>query len=64
MKPLYATLEDRMLGRAQRNLTDEEKKDAEAYYKVLSKYVGQDNTPELRKKIIDDLLDLAGEKKR
>jgi hypothetical protein len=31
VKPLYATLEDRMFGRAQRDMTDEEKKDLEIY---------------------------------
>ena len=30
-KPLYATLEDRIFGRAQREMTDEEKKDLEIY---------------------------------
>jgi DNA transposition AAA+ family ATPase len=66
MKPLYATLEDRMLGRTQRDLTDEEKKDTETYYEYvrdsLAKYVGRKNTPALRNKVVADLLDLAHEK--
>jgi hypothetical protein len=39
MKPLYATLEDRMFGRAQRDMTDEEKKDMQFYCDGLAKYV-------------------------
>ena len=87
MKPLYATPEDRMFGRAQRDMTDEEKKDLETYCEaievdyrelekhfrneaaiilkdmLLAKYVGQENTPELRKQVVADLIAL-GEKKR